>query len=104
MARTEEDNSVGITGPGGFTATATGVLAPIALVMVAIGVTMIYLVNAEVARGNLSHQEIQNHISRLADAVEVQNWLQSIPENKRPRLLKPFGADRYLEKVPASDR
>lgn len=91
-------DEVGLTGPGGFSATASGTLAPIALIMLAIGASMIYLVNAEVARANLAHAEINTHIARMADAEEVRNWLLSIPEKQRPRLLKPFSADRYIEK------
>ena len=93
----DDKESVGVTGPGGFGATATGVLTPV-LFVIALGFGLnAYFAHTEAVAANSAHDRLENQVQRMADGIDVQNWLLSMPQDKRPRLLKPFAADRFIE-------
>lgn len=94
-----DDNkeSVGVTGPAGLSAQATGMLTPILFIMaLGFGFT-IYVSHLNAMTTQKEHEEIRVQMGRMADGIDVQNWLLSIPPDKRPRLLKPYAANRFIE-------
>lgn len=89
-------NEVSVTGPG-VSATAKGRVATVLLIVgLAVGVVL-YAIGARGQVDTKEHDAITNQLSRAADALETRNWLESIPPKDRPRLLKPFSANRYVE-------
>jgi hypothetical protein len=42
------------------------------------------------------HRILGHNQVLLIEALDVQNWLLSMPQDKRPKLKRPVGADRYL--------
>jgi hypothetical protein len=93
-----------ISAPGGFAASARGLLTPIILIIgLGFGIS-IYFLNNTAAAARMQHDMIENQVSRMADGIEVNNWLLSMPIDKRPRLLKPYSANRFIEVEKHSDR
>ena len=91
------NETVVVTAPGGFGATARGFLTPIILLLgLGFGVT-VYFLNNTAAAAKLQHDRIENTVSRMADGIEVNNWLLSMPPDKRPALKKPLSADRFIK-------
>jgi hypothetical protein len=92
-----EPEQVSLSGPGGFGATARGLLTPIILILgLGFGVS-IYFFSETAAQARAQHDRIEMMIGRMADGIEVQNWLLSLPQDKRPRLLRPYSANRFIE-------
>jgi hypothetical protein len=86
-----------VTAPGGFSASASGFLTPV-LLIIAIGFALlIYVTNIQAAARQDEHSRIEAQIGRMADGIDVQNWLLSLPQDRRPKLLRPFAAQRFVE-------
>ncbi len=86
-----------VSGPGGIGATARGLITPIILIVGFGFGTLLYFLNDGAAANKAQHTRIEISIDRMADGIEVQNWLLSIPQDKRPRLLRPYSANRFIE-------
>lgn len=91
------NETVSVVGPMGLSATARGLLTPIILIVgLGFGVT-IYFTSRTASEAMSQHARIETAMARQADAMEVQNWILSLPQDKRPRLIRPLSASRFLE-------
>lgn len=93
----DSKETIGVTGPGGLSASASGFLSPL-IFAIAMGFgVLIYISHLQALADEAQHLRIETQMGRMADGIDVQNWLLSIPQDRRPRLLKPYGADRFIE-------
>lgn len=92
-----KDEQVSLSGPGGLSATARGLLTPLILIIGLGFAVSIYFSNSAAIASKAQHDRLETSIGRMADGIEVNNWLLSMPIERRPRLLKPYSANRYIE-------
>lgn len=60
--------------------------------------SMGYIIHNDAAADHTAHEAIQSNQRELIEQMEVQNWLLSMPQNRRPALKRPTNAHKYLLK------
>lgn len=85
-APSAEPNSLSAKLPGGFVIHATGTIVAIVLV----GVLLAAYVHIEGLDRKIEHQQ-------MTDAIEVMNYINSLPQDERPRLIPPRALRRYTD-------
>jgi len=69
----------------------------IMIILVALGLlAIVYIVHTDASSDKEEHRQLANLLATQVEQQEVQNWLLSMPQDRRPQLKKPLGAERYL--------
>ena len=86
-----------IRAPGGWGGKLRGETIAVLVVLIGALALQILVVHWDNQADAAAHAGLARNQRELIEVLEVQNWLLSTPQLKRPRLRRPVAASKYVE-------